>query len=114
MPGLTSRFIEHLGPGEPRASSEADVRLEEILAEEYGRVHSSGSSTNSSGKESMDKERSEARKKKSTWKKKIKIPQFGDDSILLCYDMMSDAFYEQTTTTNSISQNPYMILAHIF
>ncbi|EER24551.1 hypothetical protein D8B26_005117 [Coccidioides posadasii str. Silveira] len=77
MPGLTSRFIEHLGPGEPRASSEADVRLEEILAEEYGRVHSSGSSTNSSGKESMDKERSEARMKKSTWKKKIKVPQFG-------------------------------------
>ncbi|EEP75494.1 predicted protein [Uncinocarpus reesii 1704] len=57
MPGITSRFIEHLDPEVPRTSSDADVRLEEILAEEYDRVRSSSSSTNSSSKGSMEKER---------------------------------------------------------
>lgn len=81
MLGIKSRFYEHLDPEEPRTSSEADVRLEEILAEEHERVRSSSSSTSSSAssssKESMDKERSEIFIKKMGWKKKIRLPHFG-------------------------------------
>ncbi|WEW57382.1 hypothetical protein PRK78_002849 [Emydomyces testavorans] len=77
MPGITSRFIEHLDPEEPRTSSEADVRLEEILAEENYRVRSSNSSTSSSSKESLQKEWSDVPVKRLGWKKIMKIPQFG-------------------------------------
>ncbi|KAI1915507.1 hypothetical protein LOZ39_001119 [Ophidiomyces ophidiicola] len=76
MPGVRSRFIEHFDPEMPWTFSDADVRLEEILAEQDHRIRSSCSST-SSGKDSLDKERPEPAFKKLGWKVKLKMGQLG-------------------------------------
>jgi hypothetical protein len=60
MPDMPSRFIEILdaGDGYPKIS-DSDVKLEDVLADHEATVNRSRSSTQSSVKSSLEKDRSE-------------------------------------------------------